>query len=572
MHKKILRTLVCMLLIAALLPVTAFADSGTVTGNDVNMRSGPGTGYRVVDTLPYGAQVTVTDRSDGSWYAISYNGKSGYMASRYISLEESSYPATVLEDSDSASTGYVTADFVRFRSGPSSSNSVIATYTAGKAVTITGSSGGWIACIIDGQAGYVYGDYVSTEAPVSYNAVVQQDPYLDTGAQALPSGNGQLITGSYYDAEEDSSTPAPAANGNATFILDGQTPAAQAPAQQVPAAQAPASQAEVPAAEPAATPAPVEVPTGTEGYISADFVSFRSGPSNSNSILASFNRGMPVLVTGSTGDWLACTIMGLQGYVHKQYVTADLSSLNAPAVQEAHEPQAEVPAAQAPVQEVPAETAAPQIPEVSVGVPAAEAPASSQQGYITGNNVRMRSGASTSSQVLKELFYGNVVTITGSANGWTSIIYDGKVGYVYSDYVTEGSLSGTVSGGSATGRQIADYALQFVGYSYCWGGKSPATGFDCSGLMHYVYSQFGYTLNRVAADQASNGVHVDPSDLQPGDLLCFYSGGSYIGHVGMYIGNNMFVHAATSSTGVITEPLDGYYASRGFEARRIVTS
>ena len=63
---------------------------------------------------------------------------------------------------------------------------------------------------------------------------------------------------------------------------------------------------------------------------------------------------------------------------------------------------------------------------------------------------------------------------------------------------------------------------------------------------------------------------VGKADLQPGDLLCFYSGGSYIGHVGMYIGNNMFVHAATSTTGVITSELVGYYARRGFEVRRII--
>ena len=58
--------------------------------------------------------------------------------------------------------------------------------------------------------------------------------------------------------------------------------------------------------------------------------------------------------------------------------------------------------------------------------------------------------------------------------------------------------------------------------------------------------------------------------MQPGDLICFYSGGSYIGHVGIYIGSNLFVHSATSSTGVITSELTGYYAQRGFEVRRIV--
>ena len=124
--------------------------------------------------------------------------------------------------------------------------------------------------------------------------------------------------------------------------------------------------------------------------------------------------------------------------------------------------------------------------------------------------------------------------------------------------------------GAVGRREIADYALQFVGYNYTWGGTSPSTGFDCSGLMYYVYQHFGYTLNRVADAQARNGVHVDPSDLQPGDLLCFYSSGSYIGHVGMYIGNNQFVHAANSNMGVIISDLSGYYANRGYEARRII--
>ena len=88
--------------------------------------------------------------------------------------------------------------------------------------------------------------------------------------------------------------------------------------------------------------------------------------------------------------------------------------------------------------------------------------------------------------------------------------------------------------------------------------------------MYYVYSQFGYTLNRVAQDQARNGVAVSADALQPGDILCFYSGSSYIGHVGIYIGDGMFVHAQNSATGVVITDLNGHYGQRGFEARRIV--
>ena len=87
--------------------------------------------------------------------------------------------------------------------------------------------------------------------------------------------------------------------------------------------------------------------------------------------------------------------------------------------------------------------------------------------------------------------------------------------------------------------------------------------------MYYVYGRLGYTLPRVANDQASYGTAVSIDALQPGDILCFYSGSNYVGHVGIYIGDNKFVHASTSTTGVIISELTGYYQSRGFTARRV---
>ena len=286
------------------------------------------------------------------------------------------------------------------------------------------------------------------------------------------------------------------------------------------------------------SPTPAAPSETKQGTISGDDVCFRTGPTTSYRVITTYNRGKAVTITGTSGDWTACVIDGVSGYVFSQYISVDSGESTAPA---------------------PAE------PETS------EPSGSSEPGYITGNNVRLRSGPSMSSEVLDELFYGNSVTITGTTGDWTAVVFNGRSGYVYSQYVAQGEYQHTSSGGdSELGRQIADYALQFVGYNYTWGGTSPSTGFDCSGLMYYVYQHFGYTLNRVADAQARNGVHVDPSDLQPGDLLCFYSSGSYIGHVGMYIGNNQFVHAANSNMGVIISDLSGYYANRGYEARRII--
>jgi len=120
------------------------------------------------------------------------------------------------------------------------------------------------------------------------------------------------------------------------------------------------------------------------------------------------------------------------------------------------------------------------------------------------------------------------------------------------------------------GVEVADFACQYVGYNYKWGEESPETGFDCSGLVYYVYQQFGYTLNRTSSAMASNGTHVEPDSLEPGDVLCFYTSGTYMGHVGIYIGDGEYVHSQDAATGVIISPLSE--RKYGFEARRILSA
>ena len=133
--------------------------------------------------------------------------------------------------------------------------------------------------------------------------------------------------------------------------------------------------------------------------------------------------------------------------------------------------------------------------------------------------------------------------------------------------ITDAADAANPSATYATGQEVAAFAQQYVGYNYVWGGKSPETGFDCSGLVYYVYQQFGYELNRTAAEQAGNGSHVEADALEPGDVLCFYKGGT-IGHSGIYIGDGNYVHAQDSATGVVISPLSE--RKGGFEARRIL--
>lgn len=98
--------------------------------------------------------------------------------------------------------------------------------------------------------------------------------------------------------------------------------------------------------------------------------------------------------------------------------------------------------------------------------------------------------------------------------------------------------------GSDKGKQIAKYALQFVGNPYVAGGTSLTGGADCSGFTYRVYQDWGYGLSRTSYSQRSDGRAVDYSEAQPGDLIC------YEGHVALYIGGGKIVHASTQKTGI----------------------
>ena len=586
MRKHVIRALIASLLIGSCLNVTAYAEGATVTGSQVNVRSGPGVNYDVLGSVSRGTVLEVTDRSNGDWYAISYEGRTGYISSGYVALEDSSYPASVVPDSSapvsgsassaSGTSGTISGSSVRFRKGPSSDSEILGEYSQGKALIITGRSGDWTACIIDGREGFVYSQFVSADpSAASVPATVIQTP--EPAATPAPNGNGILIQ------DSASTQTGHAGTSGSGMIVQFQPPAsAAAPvpsaAPIVPATPVPQSQVQTtPQTQPG-----VSAGTGGDsslssfaqplsGTITADRVRFRKGPGATYSILSTYSKGKSISVLGTAGEWTYCCIDGQNGYVYSQYV--QIGAGEAPAVTTAPtSPVQQTPVQQTPVQQIPVRT-----DTASTG-PAVQPPTaagggtavSGSQAFIKGNNVRLRAAPDSASEILGELFYGNAVTVTGSSGDWTAVVYEGKPGFVFSQYVAAGVYQNVSVGGTTSGRELADFALQYVGTPYRWGGKDPSTGFDCSGFMYYVYKHFGYTLNRVASEQALNGKHVEASDLQPGDLLCFYSGGSYIGHVGMYIGNNMFVHAATSATGVITEPVSGYYAARGFEARRII--
>ena len=120
------------------------------------------------------------------------------------------------------------------------------------------------------------------------------------------------------------------------------------------------------------------------------------------------------------------------------------------------------------------------------------------------------------------------------------------------------------------GQYLAKTALSYRGAPYRWGGRSPRSGFDCSGLVQTVYAKWGIVLPRAARAQYQQGKAVAKADLQAGDLVFFkntYRHG--LSHVGVYIGDGFFVHAATQRKGVMMSRLDeGYHLKHYAGARR----
>ena len=230
------------------------------------------------------------------------------------------------------------------------------------------------------------------------------------------------------------------------------------------------------------------------------------------------------------------------------------------------------------------------------------AAAMAASGVITGDSVNMRSGPGLGYSRIMYLNKGDAVTVNGETNGWKSISYGNSSGYVYSDYVSVTSSSGNLKLGSRgsevkslqenlillgylsggtdgifganTHRAVLSYqsknglsadgiagsltlaaissevrkintvistAKRYLGLAYATGGASPSTGFDCSGFTQYCFAQAGITIPRVSYQQAAGGIAVSRSKMRPGDIVCF---NSPVSHVGIYLGDNKFIHSS----------------------------
>lgn len=178
----------------------------------------------------------------------------------------------------------------------------------------------------------------------------------------------------------------------------------------------------------------------------------------------------------------------------------------------------------------------------------------------TTDSLNVRTEANTESTVITTIAAGEELDVVEVLDGWVKIAIDSDEGYVSADYVEVKDIlprALTMSearygvGVSDVRLDLVEFACQYIGNPYVWGGTSLTRGADCSGFVLSVFKQYGYSLPHHSGSQAQCGTKISESELLPGDLI-FYSNGSRINHVAIYMGGGQVVHASSPKTGIRT--------------------
>ena len=286
-----------------------------------------------------------------------------------------------------------------------------------------------------------------------------------------------------------------------------------------------------------------------------DYVNVRKKPNTDSKVVGKLYKNNVGTVLGTKGDWYKIKSGNVTGYVKRDYVAVDNEKL--------------------------AKKAGRRI------------------AVVTTETLKVRKGASSKDEVMTLVPGGEDLTVIDeSVDGWVGVSVEEGDGYVSADYVelsteytyaesraeekarlkkeeeerkaaeeaarqeeerqqaatSSSSSSSSISSSSSSksysapsgtsGSSVANYACQFVGNPYRWGGESLTNGADCSGFVKAVYAAFGISLPHGSSALRSVGYGVSTSDMQPGDIVC------YSGHVAIYCGNNTIIHASTPSTGI----------------------
>ena len=177
---------------------------------------------------------------------------------------------------------------------------------------------------------------------------------------------------------------------------------------------------------------------------------------------------------------------------------------------------------------------------------------------VNTDSLKVRAEANTESEVITLVANGEELEVISVDGDWVKVYLDDEEVYVSAEYVKVSSELGTAitmtellygQGVSDIRVDICQYAKEFLGNPYVWGGTSLTSGADCSGYVMGVFKKYGVKLPRTSREQANSGATISVSEAKPGDLI-FYSNGKTINHVAIYIGGGQVIHASNPKTGI----------------------
>ncbi len=200
---------------------------------------------------------------------------------------------------------------------------------------------------------------------------------------------------------------------------------------------------------------------------------------------------------------------------------------------------------------------------------------------VNAEVLNVRQEPSTESEILTQIIAGSIYEVIEETNDeWLKIVVGSDIeGYVSREFVTYGyalqdAVAYCVEPEEETETinpirtQIVNDAMQYLGGAYVWGGTTLGVGVDCSGFMLSLFAQYGYSLPRTSYNQVNAGVEVSFEEMQPGDLIFYWDSSlGRIGHVALYIGNNLIIHAASEQRGIV---IDDYRFMTPYCARNII--
>ena len=179
---------------------------------------------------------------------------------------------------------------------------------------------------------------------------------------------------------------------------------------------------------------------------------------------------------------------------------------------------------------------------------------------VNADGLKLREAPSLDAPVYDMVAYGEELEVldNGSGSDWVGVDFDGNKLYVSADYVSVDTKLKTAlnmteflygAGVSDVRVELCEYAKQFVGNPYVWGGTSLTKGADCSGFVLSVFAKYGISLPHSSRAQANSGTRIKMSEAKPGDLV-FYAKGGRINHVAIYIGGGQVISASSPKTGI----------------------